>query len=209
MIKVLIVDDHGIVRDSLRELLEKVDDIEVVGEAADGDQVVTQVKILKPDVVLMDIKMPNVSGIKATREIKQNDLTARVLMLTVHEEEDFVVQAIREGAVGYLSKNVRKDELVRAIRAVAGGESYIYPSLAQGLVKGLSLTRSETAARLSDRELEVLQSMAEGLSNKEIAGKLFLSVPTVKSHIENIFRKLEVNDRTQAVVLAMKKQLIK
>lgn len=208
MIKILIVDDHGIVRDSLRELLARVEDIEVVGEAADGEQAVKQVELLQPDVVLMDVKMPLVSGIKATKKIKEKGLPARVLMLTVHEEEDFVVQAIREGAAGYLSKNVRKDELVRAIRAVFNGESYIYPSLAQGLIKGLTAPE-EPEAKLSQREIEVLQLMSEGLSNKEVARKLFLSVPTVKSHVENIFRKMNVNDRTQAVVLAMKRQLIR
>jgi len=209
-IRVVLADDHAVVREGTRELLERHDDIEVVGEAGDGEEAVALVTRHKPDVVLMDIAMPRLNGIEATKVIKERSPTTAVLILTAYEDDQYVFALLQAGAAGYLLKNVRGQQLVDAVRAVNSGESVLHPSVAKKVIHrfaGGEPGRSSERAldRLSERELEVLRLAARGLSNKEIARELVLSIRTVQVHFANIFGKLQVGSRTEAVLQALRK----
>ncbi len=211
--RVLITDDHAIVRAGLRMLLEDQDDMEVVGEARNGEECVDQVSRLKPDVVLMDVAMPGMDGIAATRLIKETSPGVQVLGLTMHQDENYFFQMLRAGASGYVIKGADPEELFTAIRAVAGGEAYLYSSLTKKLLDDY-LDRvkagdvSDSHDRLSDREKEVLQLIGEGLTSREIAGSLYLSVNTVDRHRSNIMDKLDLHNKAGLIKYAIRKGLV-
>lgn len=211
-IKVLIVDDHQIVRQGLRTFLELHEDIEVVGEAADGAVAVEQVRLLQPDVVLMDLVMPRLDGISATRVIKAQGSPVKIIALTSFTEENKVFPAIQAGASSYLLKDVSPDELVEAIRAASRGEARLHPNIARMLVEQVMQSANpraeKTTVDLTERELDVIRLVAQGRSNHEIAEQLVISEKTVKTHISNILGKLDLVDRTQMAIFAIKNGLI-
>jgi len=210
-ISVLIVDDHPIVRQGLRTLLELQDDISVAGEAVNGRAAVDLAARLKPDVVLMDLVMPELDGIAATRQICALQPTTRVIALTSFVEDDKVIPAIQAGAASFLLKDVSADALMEAIRAAYHGESRLHPDVIRKLMNQVSaqpLASQPAAFDLTGRELEVLQQVAQGLSNREIAEKLVISEKTVKTHISNLLGKLGQEDRTRLAIFAIKKGLV-
>ncbi len=209
-IRVLVADDHPLFRQGLRRALELAGDLEVVGEAANGRDCVTEAQRLRPDVVLLDINMPGLNGLEASRLIKEADPSIGVVILTIHDAEEYLVEAVRAGVEGYVLKDAEPDVIIHAIRASHAGESYLQPSLAGRLMAGVrhrEAARQEQRAEdvLTPREIEVLQLLAEGVSNREISRRLFISEKTVKNHTNSIFRKMDVADRTQAVVQAIRK----
>lgn len=210
-IRVLIVDDHQVVREGLRSFLDVIDDIELVGEAADGIAAVDMVKRFAPDVVLMDLVMPRLDGIEATRQVKMIDLNIKVIALTSFTEDDKVFPAIQAGASSYLLKDVSPDNLIDAIRAAHRGEARLHPDITRKLMEQISHTahptRSSQLDELSEREKSVVRLVAKGRSNHEIAQELVISDKTVKTHISNILSKLQLNDRTQLAIYAIKNGL--
>jgi two-component system, NarL family, response regulator LiaR len=210
-ISVLIVDDHPIVRQGLRTLLELQDDISVAGEAVNGKIAVDLTIHLKPDVVLMDLLMPEMDGIEATREICALGQGTRVIALTSFVEDDKVILAIQAGAVSFLLKDVSPDDLIEAIRAVYHGEARLHPTVVRKLMNQVASqpgTPQRIAPDLTGRELDVLRLVAEGMSNREIADQLVISEKTVKTHISNLLSKLSVEDRTRLAIYAIKKGLV-
>ncbi|MFE9708445.1 response regulator [Streptomyces sp. NPDC005930] len=204
-IKVLLVDDHQVVRRGLRTFLEVQDDIEVVGEAADGAEGVDRAQELKPDVILMDVKMPGMDGVDALRRLRELDNHARVLVVTSFTEQRTVVPALRAGAAGYVYKDVDPDALAGAIRSVHAGHILLQPEVAGALLsQETSSTGLGRAGSLTEREREVLGLIADGRSNREIARALVLSEKTVKTHVSNILMKLDLADRTQAALWAVR-----
>jgi NarL family two-component system response regulator LiaR len=204
-IEVLIVDDHGVVRQGLRTYLELLDDIEVIGEAENGLEAMAQVRQHQPDVVLMDLVMPEMDGIEATRQVSAISPSTRVIVLTSFADDEKVFPAIRAGATGYLLKDVSPGDLANAIRAVHAGETHLHPDITKKLVDQLASPRSDprpTPDELTPRELEVLRLIAQGKSNREIARALAISDKTVKTHVSNILSKLHLADRTQAAIFA-------
>jgi DNA-binding NarL/FixJ family response regulator len=214
MIRVLVADDQALVRGGFRLILEAQPDIEVVGEAADGREAVTRAKDQRPDVVLMDIRMPGMDGLAATRLLMTSQSPPRVLMLTTFDLDEYVYDALRAGASGFLLKDVRPEQLADAVRVVAAGDTLLAPAITRRLVEQY-LRRPPPGSRtppsldaLTDRELEVLSLVARGRSNQQIAGTLFLGESTVKTHLTHLFAKLGLRDRAQAVVLAYESGLI-
>jgi DNA-binding NarL/FixJ family response regulator len=203
-VRVLIADDHPLFREGMRGRLDRMDDIAVVGEASGGDEAVRLSRELEPHVVLMDIKMPGLNGIEATREILRANPRVGVLMLTMFEDDDSVFAAMRAGARGYLLKDSGGEGVVHAIRAVTSGEAVFGPGVAERIIGFFSVPRSAQRAfpELTEREEEILVLVARGKSNKEIAAQLFVSVKTVRNHVSNILLKLQVADRAQAVIRA-------
>ncbi|PLR87094.1 response regulator [Bacillus sp. V33-4] len=209
MIRLMLVDDHAVLRDGLRNILGMEDDIEVVGEAISGDDALQKIGIIKPDIVVMDINMPNKNGVEVTAIIKKQYPNIKVLVLTMHSHDEFFMSAIREGADGYLLKDAPSDQVVAAIRTVAKGESVIHPSMTKKLLSFHQQKQTETEnSSLTEREKEVLLCLVEGLSNKEIAQRLFISDKTVKIHVSKIFKKLNVKSRSQVVIYAVQNQLV-
>jgi DNA-binding NarL/FixJ family response regulator len=207
VIHVLVVDDQALVRAGFRMILEAEPDLAVVGEAADGIEAVAAAQRLRPDVVLMDVRMPNLDGIAATRRILEGGSAAKVLMLTTFDMDEYVYEALRAGASGFLLKDVPPERLVAGIRAVASGEALFAPSVTRRLIEAYVRRQPARAlppavAELTAREREVLALMARGLSNAEIAATLVVSETTVKTHVAHVLGKLELRDRVQAVVLA-------
>jgi DNA-binding NarL/FixJ family response regulator len=205
-IRVLIADDHPVFRDGMHGLLDSVLDTEVVGEATSGEEVVSQAAALQPDVILMDIKMPGINGIAATREILAASPHIGILMVTMLEDDESVFAAMRAGARGYVLKGANQTDILLAIRAVARGEVIFGPNIARRLLRFFSTLRPQAPQRvfpdLSERETELLALMAQGKSNQEIADQLGLSLKTVRNHVSNIFSKLQVADRAQAILRA-------
>ena len=205
-VRVLIADDHPLFREGMRGRLDRVDDVAVVGEAASGDEAVELANKLAPDVILMDIKMPGLNGIEATREIQRANPQIGILVLTMFEDDDSVFAAMRAGAKGYLLKDSGGEGVVHAIRAVASGEAVFGPGVAERMIGFFSAPRSAAPQRafpeLTEREEEVLSLVAQGKSNREIARQLFVSLKTVRNHVSNILLKLQVADRAQAVIRA-------
>jgi DNA-binding NarL/FixJ family response regulator len=213
---VLIVDDQALVRAGFRMILEAEEDMEVVGEAADGREAVAEARRLRPDVVLMDVRMPDVDGIEATRRLLSDDATdAKVVMLTTFDMDEYVYDALRAGASGFLLKDVPPEQLVEGIRAVASGDALLAPSVTRRVIEEF-VRRPPASVRtlppmlgdLTARELEVLKLIARGLSNAEIATELFVSETTVKTHVAHVLMKLDLRDRVQGVVLAYESGLI-
>jgi len=214
-IRVMICDDHALFRRGLIMVLEAEDDIAVVAEAEDGEDAVEKAVEHVPDVVLMDVRMPGVDGIEATRRIAEKVPTAKILMLTVSDEEEDLYEAIKAGATGYLLKEVSIEEVAPAARAVVAGQSLISPSMASkllgefsNLAKRAEERSSVPTPRLTDRELEVLRLVAQGKSNREIAGDLYISENTVKNHVRNILEKLHLHTRMEAVMYAVREKLL-
>jgi NarL family two-component system response regulator LiaR len=205
-IRVFIADDHAIVRKGIRAVLEIVPDIDVVGEAENGRDAVTRVEQLRPDVILMDLVMPEMDGIEAIRRIKDRQLEARILVLTTFAGEDKIFPAIKAGALGYHLKDSRPEELVQAIRQVYRGESSLHPVIARKVLEELSRPseRPPTPDPLTPREVQVLQLVAQGLENPEIAERLVITEATVRTHVSNITSKLHVASRTQAALYALR-----
>ena len=212
-IRVFLADDHQVFREGIRLLLEKVPDMEMIGEADDGEEAVTKVSQLMPDVVLMDITMPKLNGLEATRQIKQKHPSIKVLILTMHETDQYLSAMLEVGVSGYLVKTTTSRELISAIKAVHQGDVYLYPSIARMLV-GDYLQRVKSGEEktsyngLTPREREILRYIAEGRQNKEIAQLLVISVRTVQAHRSNLMEKLGAHDRTQLVKYAIRKGII-
>ncbi len=205
-VRVLVVDDHPVVRTGVRGMLASGPEFEVVGEAAHGEEAVSQVAALAPDVVLMDLRMPGVDGVEATRRIRAQHPDVQVLVLTTYDTDDDIVRAVEAGAVGYLLKDSPREELFRGVHAAARGESLLAAAVASRLMGRL---RTPPGPSLSPREVEVLLLVAEGRQNKDIARTLFVSETTVKSHLAHIFTKLGVDDRTAAVTVALDRGVIR
>jgi len=208
-IKILIADDHAVVREGTRQLLEQEPDLEVIGEASDGKEAVQLAGNCKPDVAIMDIAMPILDGIEATKQIKALYPSIAVLILSAYDDDQFVFSLVEAGAAGYLLKSVRAHELVEAVRAVYAGESVLHPTIARKVLNRFAPTspvseRKKSIGVLTEREMEVLVLATRGLSNQDIADKLCLSLRTVQAHLSHIFNKLQVSSRTEAVVQALK-----
>lgn len=205
-IRVLIVDDHPLFRDGMHGLLDSVSETEVVGEAASGEEAITLAENLQPDVILMDIKMPGMNGLQAMREILNTSPHIRILIVSMLEDDDSVFAAMRAGARGYVPKGANQAEMLRAIRAVANGEAIFGPGIAQRLIGFFSASRLSVAPKifpeLTEREAEILELISKGNTNEEIAEQLVLSLKTVRNHVSNIFSKLQVADRAQAIIRA-------
>lgn len=217
MINVLLVEDQTLVRSGVRALLDMEPDIAIVGEATDGEEAVRLAGELRPDLVLMDVRMPKVDGIEATSRIKGQRSEVEVLVLTAYEDEETVFQAIQAGASGYILKDITPTNLVRAIRAVRAGMSTVHPGITRKLLSRISLmSRTQTPGALAlhsdgltSREVEILVGIGKGASSRELAARLFVSESTVKSHLRTIYRKINVHDRSQAVAYAIRKGFVR
>ena len=209
-IKLMIVDDHTVVRDGLTSMLERQDDFQVIGQASNGLEAVERVSALQPDVILMDLRMPELDGVEAMRRISSERPGTRFIVLTTYDSDEYIFDAIEAGAKGYLLKDTSRDDLFEAVRAVHRGESGIEPGVAARVLDRFAqLSREEAQAPLlSEREVEVLQLMAKGSANKEIAASLSITDSTVKTHVANIFQKLDVSGRTEAVTQALQMGII-
>lgn len=208
-IRVLVVDDQALARDGLRTILEARGDIEVVGEACDGDEAIEQCLKLGPDVVLMDIRMPRLDGLQATRRLLERpDVRARIVMLTTFDQDEYVYEALRSGASGFLLKDAPREQLIAGVRAAAAGDTLLAPAITRRLVEDFvrrpraGVSTPNMLTELTSRELEILRLVARGLSNVEIATSAYLAEATVKTHISRILSKLGLRDRTQAVITA-------
>ncbi|MFQ6122878.1 MAG: response regulator [Dehalococcoidales bacterium] len=209
-IRVIIADDHVLFREGTRNLIEQEQDIEVVGEASDGEEAVKLVTQLQPDVALIDIAMPKVNGIEATQQIKARHSATAVLVLTAYDNDQYILSLLEAGAAGYLLKNVSGKELVNAIRATYAGESVLHPTIAQKVFhrlvsKGKKPIEPTLTEELSEREIEILKLAAKGMNNQDIADQLFLSRRTVQAHLSNIFHKMNVASRTEATLQAVRR----
>lgn len=211
-IRILLVDDQRLMREGLRTLLELEDDLDIAGEAGDGLEALDLYAQLQPDVVLMDVRMPRLDGVEATRRLRLRDPQARVIILTTFDDDEYVFEGLRAGALGYLLKDVSGDELADAIRTVAGGGALIQPSIARKVLtefsrlspadRGEDEPAEPPAGPLSEREVEVLRLLAHGLTNRQIAERLYLAEGTVKNYVSGVLQKLGVQDRTQAALRA-------
>jgi len=214
--KIVIIDDHVLFREGVKRILDFEDSFEVVAEGADGDEALSLVEKYQPDVVLMDINMPNVDGVQATKRIFAKYPEVHVIILSIHDDENYVTHALKSGANGYLLKEMDSDALIDAIKIVSEGGSYLHPKVTHNLVKEFQRLSKVQSGSIEDieyrkplhlltrRECEVLQLLADGKSNRAISEHLFISEKTVKNHVSNILQKMNVNDRTQAVVMAIR-----
>ena len=209
-VKVMIVDDHNLVREGLKAVFAQGDEIDVVGEAGSGEEAIEMVEKVKPDVILMDISMPGINGIQATKQIRDKHPDAKIVILTMLDQEGYMYEAIKAGATGYMLKSTSSDELVNAIQTVNDGKALLHPDATAQLLKEF-VTLAQNKAKdygLSNREMEVLQLLSEGKTNKEIAKALWISEQTVKTHVAHIFDKLGTSDRTETVARALRSGLV-
>lgn len=211
MINIMLVDDHAVLRDGLKNIIDMENDIKVVGEAISGEDALKKIEKINPAIILMDINLPGHSGIEVTRIIKKDFPNIKVCVLTMYSHDEYFMSAIREGADGYLLKDSPSEQVIEAIRTIANGESVIQPSMTKKLLsfhQQKKETETDNANELSEREKEVLMCLLEGLSNKEIAAKLFISDKTVKIHVSKIFKKFNVKSRSQVIIHAVQNQLV-
>jgi DNA-binding NarL/FixJ family response regulator len=212
-VRILVVDDQAMVRAGLRLLLEHEEDLDVVGEAADGREAISQARRHRPDVIMMDIRMPGMDGLEATRRILEEDAGARILVLTTFGLDEYVFEALRIGASGFVLKDEPPEQLLAAVRIVAGGEALLSPSITRQVIGHFARSRVRARPRevdeLTERELEVLELITRGLSNAEIGSELFISETTVKTHVTRVLQKLGLRDRAQAIVMAYQTGLFK
>ena len=209
-IRIVIADDHAVVRQGTRSLLEREKDLEVVGEAADGEEAVKLIEQLRPDVAIVDIAMPKLNGVEVTRQIKPLCPSTAVLILTAYDDDEYIFALLEAGAAGYLLKDVDSREVVEAVRAVHTGESVLHPVIVRKVISrfispATKVGEEKPAVELSEREMQVLKLAARGMSNKDIAAELFVSMRTVQGHLSSIFNKLGVGSRTEAVFQAVKR----
>lgn len=211
MIRVMLVDDHGIVREGLKYYLETEEDLEVVGEASDGAEAAEKAALLKPDVILMDLIMPGVDGVEGTKRCLEASPVSKVVVLTSKAEDDLVLPAVKAGALSYLVKDVSADELAAAIRAAAAGKPTLHPMAAARMLREVSgdVEKKADHSQISLREMEVLQLIARGMGNKEIGEQLYISERTVKTHVTHLLEKLNLRDRTQLAIYALQNNLAK
>jgi NarL family two-component system response regulator LiaR len=212
-IRIILADDHPLLRQSLRDVLGKQPDLEVIAEASDGEEAVKLATKLIPDVVIMDISMPKLNGLEATRQIKEICSTIAVLVLTIHSDSEHILSILKAGAGGYLTKSVYDDEVVNAVRALVSGETVLSPSVSQQIFKYAfqhidKPKISDIGDKLSARELEILRLVAKGISNKDIAIRLGLSLRTVKGYLTDLFLKLDVGSRTEAAIVSLRKGIL-
>lgn len=210
-IKLLLVDDHSLVRQGIKQILELEEDLEVIGQASDGEEAIKKAQELKPDIILLDINMPKLNGINTLRKLKDIDTTTKVIMLTFYEDREYIFETLNLGVNGYILKDAESESLIKAIRDVYNGSSYIHPSIAMEVIKKTENkdNHGEEKSKLTKREYEVLILIAEGLNNRKIADRLYISEKTVKNHVSNIFKKIKVNDRTQAAIYAYRHNIKK
>jgi DNA-binding NarL/FixJ family response regulator len=213
-IRVVLVDDQALIRTGFKMILETEDDIEVVGEASDGEQAISMTRSVRPDVVLMDVQMPTMDGLEATgRIVRDANIPSRIVILTTFERDDYVFEALRAGASGFLLKNAPSEELVHAVRVVAAGDALLAPSVTRKVIEGFirrpaSRSNEVELQRLTERETEILQLLATGKSNSELAAHLFVGEGTIKTHVSSVLTKLGLRDRMQAVIFAYESGLI-
>src|SRR5574344_1550037 len=218
-IKILIADDHALLRQGIKRVLNFEEDLEVVGEAEDGQETLARTLVLQPDVLLLDLNMPGLSGLEVARQLQAAKSKTKIIVLTIHDSDNYVLELLKNGALGYLLKDVEPAMLIKAIHVVNEGNAFVYPKLAERIFGGLSesddvnekareMWRESRSERLTAREMDVLSCIAKGFSNQDIAQALFVSEKTVKNHLTNIFRKLNVNDRTQALIYVLKHNMM-
>ena len=211
-VSVLLADDHSMVRQGLKQIIELEQDISVVAQASNGEEAIKLARQLKPDIILMDINMPGTNGLQAIKELKQDKHHYKIIVLTIHEDREYLFKTLQMGAEGYVLKDAEPSVLIEAIRNVNGGQSYIQANMTKELVKEFNRVTLHEKNKGEDnsltvREVEVLELIAEGMINKEIARQLYISEKTVKNHVSNIFKKLNVSDRTQAAIYAFKNNI--
>ncbi len=214
MIKVMIADDHSLMRKGLKQILELEDDIKVIAQAKDGEEAVEKALYTNPDIILMDINMPTKNGMQAIQELEEKNCPARVIVLTIHDDREYLLKSIKAGASGYVMKDAESEHLIEAIRNVYNGKTYIQPNINANYIREPNNSYSSDIGKrlekynLTQREIEVLLLIAEGKNNREIADELFISDKTVKNHVSNIFKKIDVSDRTQAAVYVLKGSVV-
>lgn len=208
MIHVLLVDDHAILRDGLKTLIAQEQDMAVIGEATGSVQLMDMLPSIQPEIIMMDINMPQMNGIELTRWVKNNYPAIKIIVLTMYNDDDYFMAAIQEGADGYLLKDSPSKDVIEAIRAVASGESVIPPSMTKKLLSMHKQDPNQEDKTLTPREMDVLLALVEGLSNKDIALRLYISDKTVKIHVSNIFKKFDVKSRSQAIIFAVQNNLV-
>lgn len=213
-IKVVIADDHALIREGIKQILELESDIAVIGQAGDGEEAFNMAMELNPDIILLDINMPKLNGIETLRKFKDIGIKSKVIILTIHEDKEYILKTLKLGANGYMLKDSSADSLIKGIRDVAKGEKYIQPSVADLVSRSSNYDEYFNVSidkinSLTKREYEVLILIAEGLNNKDIADRLYISEKTVKNHVSNIFKKLDLNDRVQAAIFAYKNNIKK
>lgn len=218
-IKILIADDHALLRQGIKRVLNFESDLEVIGEAEDGQEALARTLVLQPDILLLDINMPGMNGLEVAKQLQAAKCKTRIIALTIHDSDNYVLELLKNGALGYLLKDVEPTVLIKAIHVVYKGNAYVYPELADRLFGGISepedvnekareMWNEGRSERLTNRELDVLACVAKGCNNQDIANELHVSEKTIKNHLTNIFRKLNVNDRTQALVYVLKNRII-
>ena len=218
-IKVLIADDHAILRQGIKRVLNFEEDIEVVGEAEDGQEALARTLVVQPDILLLDLNMPGLTGLEVANQLKAAKCKTKIIVLTIHDSDNYVLELLKNDVLGYLLKDVEPTMLIKAIHVVNEGNAFVYPRLAERLFGGLQagddvnekareMWKESRSERLTSREMDVLACIAKGFSNQDIAEALFVSEKTVKNHLTNIFRKLNVNDRTQALIYVLKHKIV-
>lgn len=218
-IKVLIADDHAILRQGIKRVLNFEEDIEAVGEAEDGQEALARTLVVQPDILLLDLNMPGLTGLEVANQLQAAKCKTKIIVLTIHDSDNYVLELLKNGVLGYLLKDVEPTMLIKAIHVVNEGNAFVYPRLAERLFGGLQagddvnekareMWKESRSERLTSREMDVLACIAKGFSNQDIAEALFVSEKTVKNHLTNIFRKLNVNDRTQALIYVLKHKIV-